>query len=127
MDDRSPVREAWLRRSMRNRSFLFAGTLVALAVLAACAPAAPARDVSSRSGDAPRSGPVKRIVTAIPAELPGVHGDLNPGAGGQARAVQELVVAGLTIAEPLGTLHPQLAEAVPTIENGLWKVFPDGR
>ena len=35
--------------------------------------------------------------------------------------------AGLTIIDHTATLQPQLAEAVPTVENGLWKVFPDGR
>ncbi len=35
--------------------------------------------------------------------------------------------AGLTIVDDRGIIRPQLAEAVPGIENGLWKVFPDGR
>jgi peptide/nickel transport system substrate-binding protein len=38
-----------------------------------------------------------------------------------------LVVGSLTIAERSGARHAQLAEAVPTIENGNWKLFPDGR
>lgn len=38
-----------------------------------------------------------------------------------------LVNAGLTHADEGGTLHPQLAEAVPLIENGLWKVTADGK
>jgi peptide/nickel transport system substrate-binding protein len=35
--------------------------------------------------------------------------------------------AGLTIADHEGVLHPQLAELVPSIENGSWTLFPDGR
>jgi peptide/nickel transport system substrate-binding protein len=42
-------------------------------------------------------------------------------------AIEELVHAGVVHADDKGAVRPQLAEAVPTIENGLWKVFPDGR
>jgi peptide/nickel transport system substrate-binding protein len=37
------------------------------------------------------------------------------------------VLVGLSYADDKGDLHPRLAEAVPTIENGGWRVFPDGR
>lgn len=42
-------------------------------------------------------------------------------------AVAELVGANLAITDPNGELQPWLATQVPTIENGLWKLFPDGR
>jgi peptide/nickel transport system substrate-binding protein len=35
--------------------------------------------------------------------------------------------AGLTVYDPQGTLQPRLAQKVPTIEDGDWKVLPDGR
>src|ERR1041384_5044360 len=38
-----------------------------------------------------------------------------------------LTMAGLTIDDETGARRPILAEAVPTTENGLWKVFPDGK
>lgn len=41
--------------------------------------------------------------------------------------LQLLVSAGLTVTDDRGQLHPQLAEAVPTVENGLWRVQPDGQ
>lgn len=41
-------------------------------------------------------------------------------------AIEELVNAGMTHTDDKGTLHPQLADAVPSIENGLWKVNPNG-
>jgi peptide/nickel transport system substrate-binding protein len=47
--------------------------------------------------------------------------------GGQGNALQEIGLAGLTIYDHLRRIHPQLAEAVPTTENGLWKLLPDGR
>lgn len=33
----------------------------------------------------------------------------------------------LTYSDDQGVLQPRLAEAVPTVDNGLWKVLPDGR
>jgi hypothetical protein len=44
-----------------------------------------------------------------------------------AAALQQLAQAGLSETTPDGTVQPVLAEAVPGIENGLWKVLPDGR
>src|SRR4029077_16034391 len=38
-----------------------------------------------------------------------------------------MVHASLVYADEDTTLRPRLAEAVPSIENGLWKLFPDGR
>ena len=34
---------------------------------------------------------------------------------------------GLSLLDDRGALRPVLAETVPTLENGLWKLFPDGR
>ena len=42
-------------------------------------------------------------------------------------AIEQLVSVGMTVRDDQGNRRPQLAEAVPTIENGLWKLFPDGR
>jgi peptide/nickel transport system substrate-binding protein len=42
-------------------------------------------------------------------------------------AVEELLGAALTTFNNGDRLIPQLAEAVPSLENGLWKLFPDGR
>ncbi len=69
---------------------------------------------------------VKRITAAVRADLPTVSKTLNtiiPGA----TALDRLVSAGLTTSDDHGVQHPQLAEATPSIENGLWKLFPDGR
>lgn len=112
---------------MRARQLLLTCALVAMTAAASCAPTTPAPDQPIGSSESPGSGRIKRITAAIPAELPTVHSALNPGAGGQGRAVQELALAGLTMYDPIGNLYPQLADAVPSVENGLWKVFPDGR
>jgi peptide/nickel transport system substrate-binding protein len=41
--------------------------------------------------------------------------------------IEKLVNSGLTVQGARGPLEPRLAEAVPTTDNGMWRVFPDGR
>jgi len=41
--------------------------------------------------------------------------------------MERLVNVGLATVDATGTLRGQLAEAVPTVENGLWRLLPDGR
>jgi ABC-type transport system substrate-binding protein len=42
-------------------------------------------------------------------------------------AVELLPHAGLATADRAGVLRPGLAEGVPSVEDGGWQVFPDGR
>ncbi len=42
-------------------------------------------------------------------------------------SLEEVVSAGLTATDNTGRRFAQLAEASPTLENGLWKVLPDGQ
>lgn len=51
----------------------------------------------------------------------------SPGTAGGTGELQGLVTAGLTVVDDSGLRRPQLSEAVPSTDNGLWKVFPDGR
>jgi peptide/nickel transport system substrate-binding protein len=103
--------------------------LLALLV-AACAPGggtpSPATDASPSNRPA---GP-KRILAAVISDLPTARSQLNRASGGTlpgARELEQLIHAGLTVEDSSGNLRPQLAEAAPTVENGLWRVFPDGR
>jgi peptide/nickel transport system substrate-binding protein len=110
---------------------LLVATVVVGLILGACGPSgqAPATS-SSPSGAAPRSSGPKRIVVAVTADLPSARSQLSRAAGGTlpgARELEQLVHAGLSVEDQAGSLKPQLAEAVPTVENGGWKVFPDGR
>jgi peptide/nickel transport system substrate-binding protein len=41
--------------------------------------------------------------------------------------VEHLVNSGLASVDARGNLHPRLAETLPSLDNGLWKVSPDGR
>src|SRR5207245_265877 len=49
------------------------------------------------------------------------------GIGPGAPALQQMLAVTLADLDASGGLRPMLAESVPSIENGLWKVFPDGR
>jgi peptide/nickel transport system substrate-binding protein len=102
-------------------------------LVAGCgAPAQPRSDVPAAAPETnSRSQGPKRITVAIQGDPPTVNEDINsaggrggtPG-GGQ---LELLVSAGLVVEDDRRTLQPQLGEAVPTVENGLWKVHPDGR
>lgn len=103
--------------------------LAALALLAGCA--MPERTAPGAGPTAhPRSAPL-RVTAAMMSDPTSLNNDVNRAtaqfviAGGP--ELQLLVSAGLTVLDDAGQLHPQLAEAVPTVENGLWRVEPDGR
>ncbi len=71
----------------------------------------------------------KRITAAIRA-APASLVLLKTQRGGALRgldAIEQLTHAGLSYIKADGTRAAQLAEAVPSLENGLWKLLPDGR
>jgi peptide/nickel transport system substrate-binding protein len=100
-------------------------------VLVACAPASQPRDTASGNSQAPtRAAGPKRILAAVMADLPFARSQLDRAAGGTlpgARELEQLIHAGLGVEDDIGNIRPQLAEAIPSVENGLWRVFPDGR
>ena len=70
----------------------------------------------------------KRIVAAVLSTPPALSQKLVASSairGGN--EIEALANAGLTVADQQGHLHAQLADAVPTIENGLWQILPEGR
>src|SRR4051812_6196700 len=108
--------------------------LALVAVLVATACAGPAGRGAQRVGDpgsAARPAGPKRVAAALGGEPPPLSTKTTPsGSGGVvpgADALEEMLPAGVPRLDNVGTLQPQLAEAVPTLENGNWRVFPDGR
>jgi len=100
--------------------------------LLATACSAPSTRPAARSGEAPAAAPPTRIVASIRAAPAGLHQQkTNPaglvGSVSGLDALEELVHAGLVHGDDQGNRLPQLAEAVPTLENGLWSLLPDGR
>src|SRR5438093_583462 len=76
----------------------------------------------------------KHLTAAIYSSPPGLHQELitPPLGGGPGRLpgvaeLWQLVHAGTAYSDDADVLRPQLASTIPTIENGGWKVFPDGQ
>ncbi len=92
--------------------------------------AAPQGAPRSPNGDPSQGVEVpKRLVAAISGEPPALYRALiPPGLVTQAADVADTVVnMGLTVVDDAGIRRAMLSEDVPTAENGLWKVLPDGR
>lgn len=107
----------------RTRISRLVGSGLLLALTLGCA--GPAGNV--RADTAAPTQP-KRVVAAIISQANILSWKLS--AGTELRAgidtVEQLIHAGLSLVDDQRLMRPQLAEAVPTTENGLWKVFPDG-
>ncbi|HEY3116486.1 MAG TPA: ABC transporter substrate-binding protein [Chloroflexota bacterium] len=98
-------------------------------VLLVSACAAPPRAGSS-DATANRPATPARIVAGVrgsPKVLSDRTSTIQPGHVPGLDALQDLVVAGLVIANDAGVIVAQLADAVPWVDNGRWKVFPEGR
>src|SRR5437762_165517 len=103
--------------------------LLAVLVQSACAVATPARQAG---GTTDGSTARKQIVGSLFADPAGLHQELtNPrGSTGSIPGMPELYAllnGALTYLDGDNVRHPWLAEAVPSTENGLWVVHPDGR
>jgi peptide/nickel transport system substrate-binding protein len=108
---------------VRNPSSTLA--LIALLALTACTAPSPTAPASRpQAGDAPAQPAApqtrKQLTLAVMEDVTGLWGN-------SADVVSELYLGGLVALDPDHKPRAQLAEAVPTQENGLWKVFPDGR
>ncbi len=102
----------------------FGPLAIACAILVVgCTPPGPSQAGRPSGGERP-SQPKKMVV--VSREEPVVLND-KAAVSGNGDVVEELVSAGLVRFEPLGDAQPLMAEAVPTLENGLVKVAADGR
>ena len=101
------------------------GVIVAIALLG-CAPAIAPQRTADREAESGSSAP-KRITAAIMVDPTTVFLQMDVGTLPGTDTMQALVHAGLSVVDDRGGRQAQLAERVPSLENGLWKVFPDGR
>src|SRR5438132_718343 len=111
---------------MKTGAAPLAGLALTL-LIAGCA--APPGATSSAPGAGKPSAPA-RIVAAVrgnPRVLTDRTSPIQPGHVPGLDALQDLVNAGLVTSRDDGVIVAQLAEAVPSVDNGLWQVFPDGR
>ncbi len=120
----------WQLRRSRARLAVTTLVLVAMTLVACTAP--PARETagqrpSGAEAGARSTGP-KRVTVAIRGEPRTISTkiDSSPSVPGGAD-VETMLHAGTTLTDADGKPRPQLAELVPSVENGLWTVDPDGR
>jgi peptide/nickel transport system substrate-binding protein len=104
--------------------------MAAATILAACASPDTGGSTRGDPASASRGGTSKRVVGAIHGDPATLSSTINSAGVGRERGINELelmIHAGLTLVDGEGVRRPQLAEQVPSTENGLWRVFPDGR
>ena len=101
--------------------------LMLLVLLAtACGGSTSSRPSSSASApDAP--GAPKRIKSALMGDPPVLNLKLQSTNVAGTDILEELTNSGLATPDDRGQLQAQFAEAVPTIDNGLWKLLPEGK
>src|SRR5262249_15643422 len=109
-------------------TFSHAVTLALCLVVIACAPARTSQSGGTAETGAPPSAP-KRLITAIMVEPSTLYRPLIPGTYViQTAALGDTSLSiGLTTNSPQGVLVPRVAEAVPSVENGQWRLLADGQ
>lgn len=114
---------------MRSTSSLQSILVLALIVLLIGCQAPPRVTPESPGGAVPASAAPRRVTAVIMGDPPHFAGRYNPSIGSVPGldVLEEMVNAGMANFNQEGALRPQLAEAVPSLDNGLWKLFPDGR
>lgn len=102
-----------------------------LSVAIALAGCLPPQQSGGTGGTGVRAGAVGpvHVKAAVLDQPPGFYqGSASAFVGTAGIATIEMLVnSGLTVADNRDALIPRLAEAVPTVENGLWVLTPDGR
>jgi peptide/nickel transport system substrate-binding protein len=107
--------------------------LLTAVVLISCAAPGPTGPASNPGGgEAPRATTApKKIVAAIGENILAANREVARaravGSPSGALELERLVNGGMVVVDAAGVAQPELAEAVPSIENGRWRVLPDGR
>lgn len=111
-------------RRMRKPTFL----LVFGLLLAGCAAPAPSGGRAAESE--PQTRAPRRLTMAILSSPKALNNAIDGSGAGSSPGLGELERVynpGLVVADLQANLYPILAEAVPTTENGHWRVLSDGR
>src|SRR5262245_25921975 len=105
----------------------YAGWLVAAGtiLISACAPAAPTGGSAGPITAAQPTGP-KRIFAISSGNPPGLDNRFVVSSNNANRVAVPLYASALILSDlSAGLQQTQLAEAIPSVENGLWKVNAD--
>ncbi len=106
-----------------------ATVVAALVVAVGCAPVATPQTTATNPQSSSSAAP-KRILAAIQSNPPTLSSNQVGAGSGTLQGgdgLEDLANGGMSVLNNQGGVEPQLAEAVPSVENGLWKVLPDGR
>jgi peptide/nickel transport system substrate-binding protein len=106
--------------------------VVAFAVmLAGCAPPEPTPASAPERGSQGTPSAKKRITAAISGEpftLSSIIDSAGVGSTPGVTEMEELYHVGLAeVVDYRVAVRPRLAESIPSLDNGAWKTFPDGR
>jgi peptide/nickel transport system substrate-binding protein len=103
-------------------------TLLALILVAGCAPGTPQTTVPSQPGGGRlESRPTPTLVTVVRVEPPSLAADAITAPGASVGFVTRVFNAGLELTDAQDRSQPYLAEALPQLNTDTWRVFPDGR
>lgn len=105
-------------------------SLVAVVVFVACAPAGRPTAIGPSEPGSSQPRVLKKVTAAIRGDPPTLNEKLSRAGAGRVygvKEIQNLLHVGLLIEDDQVELRPALAEAVPTVETGLWRVLADGR
>lgn len=115
---------------MPRGSLVVALLAIAMAAMACAPPPQGGPPGASNQGSSAPVAP-KRLTVAIRGDPKVLFEPINSAAGGSSsagvREIEQMLNSGLVVLDSAGELRPQLAESVPTVQNGLWKILPDGR
>jgi len=112
------------------RIYRSAGLIGVLVLLTVGCAAPSARQEAGVPGQTERTSAPKRVLAGILGDPHTLSQSINSAGTGSIRGVGEtekLIHAGVAISDAQGRFHPQLAEAMPTLENGQWRLLPEGR
>lgn len=101
--------------------------LVVALMLAACAQPQSPGGQTSAPGEAARPAARKVVTAAVFSQVPFAAPALIPADASGNEVVVALANSGFTVVNRQAALEPRLAETIPSVDNGLWKVLPDGR
>jgi peptide/nickel transport system substrate-binding protein len=116
---------------MVKKRWIRAGMLLVSVLAVACSSGGGARPSAAGDSAQPQrqSGP-KRIVAAIwgdPKTLNPAMNQIGAGGSGGVSEIALLLNVGMADVNFTTPVEPRLAERIPSLDNGLWKLLPDGR
>ena len=103
--------------------------LVMSLLVLACAPASAPGGARQQDSEVPKPALKKKVTVGLRGEPTTLNNNLGRAGAGRvygSTEMEQLLHTGLSVEDDQVEQRPALAEAVPSVENGLWRLFPDG-